>query len=861
MPYRSIKHAGRVPCFAATLVLAFSLLCISSFLPGPAKADGLVRLAGHVPGTAISTARLIGNLPGQQTVHLSFVLPLRNQDALHQLLTRLYDPKDPLYGHYLTPAQFRDQFGPSPSDVSAVEAYASSLGLTVTGVSGNRTVIDVAGSASRINAAFSLQLRSYVSPSGRSFYAPSMNPAVPAGIAARISGIVGLDNLHQPRPMLMRRTSAATKPMAATANFGHGPSGSGLDPTDIKNVYNLNNLTVDGAAGGAALNGTGQTIGVLEFDGYNASDIQTYEKQYGLPNVPLQNVLVGGASGSPITANGQTEVTLDIELAISQAPDVSTVYVYMAPPSDLGVDIIQKIADDDLAKSISICWGSPEDNPADTPPALYNGEKSALSQMATQGQSVFVAAGDDGAYDDTAEPNTLMVDDPGSQIDDTDVGGTTLTLNANGGYGSETTWNNATGAGGGGISHLWSIPSYQSPVVNASHDSQLSTSMRNVPDVCLDADPDTGYSMYATLKNDAADSGWQMIGGTSCGAPIWAGVAALINQERAANGGSKLGLANNIFYQIAQGAQYNSEFHDIKNGSNNGYYDAETGFDDATGLGSLNGANLLADPLIEGIALDATITGTVTAGNPATGVSGATVSLSLASSGATLDSVQTAGDGSYSIAAPAGDAVDLQATAESYFTSSPVQVTAPASGQTLSGVDITLTQSLHTFQSGVQLVSSPYDYTGDSFASILGSVTVVAAVWDPATSEYVVTPTSPADTFHLGQGYWINPSQTVWLTQAGTTTTESSFPIALQNGWNMIGDPYTSAVPLSDLTVSVSGSTVPYATALSDNTVSEIYYYSGGAYQTLGSSSSLEPWTGYWIESFSPSTLTVPNPG
>ena len=161
------------------------------------------------------------------------------------------------------------------------------------------------------------------------------------------------------------------------------------------------------------------------------------------------------------------------------------------------------------------------------------------------------------------------MDDPASQPYVCGVGGTTLTVNGAGGaYVSETTWNSGSvqnGAGGGGVSSIWPIPSWQQAAVAAS--GQGSTARRNVPDVSLDANPNTGYSIYE-------GGAWAVYGGTSCAAPLWSGFAALVNQQRAANGLAPLGQANPALYPILAGARYKTDFHDVADGSTNLYYPA-----------------------------------------------------------------------------------------------------------------------------------------------------------------------------------------------------------------------------------------------------------------------------------------------
>ena len=181
-------------------------------------------------------------------------------------------------------------------------------------------------------------------------------------------------------------------------------------------------------------------------------------------------------------------------------------------------------------------------------------------QMAAQGQSMYAAAGDSGAYDDS-NSDKLAVDDPGSQPYVTSVGGTSLTVDSTTGvYVSESVWDNGSGngAGGGGISTVWPIPSWQTNITGL-----YSTTHRNVPDVALNADPNTGYSIYF-------NGSWQIVGGTSCAAPLWAAFNACVNQELAAIGRHVLGFVNPLFYGIGKGNAYASDFQDVT--SNNLFY-------------------------------------------------------------------------------------------------------------------------------------------------------------------------------------------------------------------------------------------------------------------------------------------------
>ena len=521
-------------------------------------------------------------MPATEQISLSITLPLRDPAGLQDLIARLYDPADELYGQYLNPDEFAARFSPTKADYQAVAAYAQSQGLAVTNTHPNRLILDVVGPARAVEQAFAVKLVRYRDARGRVFHAPTTEPQVPSFLSGRIAGVVGIENSE----LWRRHTTAKNHAIALTAEqlfyatpfqIGSGPNG-GLAPSDIKTAYNLTSV---------ASPGLGQTLGLFELDGFVSGDISKYESQFKITTKPtLKTVKVAGYNGS--AGEGSDEVTLDIELQIAIANYATAIYVYEGPNSSTGlVDTYNKIASDNLAKSVSTSWGLPElENTA----SIIASEYSAFSEMATQGQSIFAASGDSGADDNGS---SLSVDDPASQPYVVGAGGTTLAVNSNRTYKSETTWNDGSGdAGGGGISAIWPIPSWQVGLISVA--SLGSTTMRNVPDVALDADPNTGYAIYCSsvyLYLDGVIPGWNIFGGTSCSAPQWAAFTALVNQARAANHKATLGFANPALYSIATGSNYSSDFHDVTVGTNL-FYPAVTGYDDATGWGSFNGVNL-----------------------------------------------------------------------------------------------------------------------------------------------------------------------------------------------------------------------------------------------------------------------------
>ena len=550
------------------------VLLVGALLSAPGQEAGAKRLRGHVPPAAAQLTAT-GRLPSAQRLALAIGLPLRDEAGLTALLERLYDPAAPEFRHYLTPAEFTARFGPTEADYAAVARFAETHGLTVTARHANRLVLDVAGPVEAIQRAFQLTLRTYRHPTeGREFFAPDSEPVVAAALP--VADISGLNNYALPHPKIARREAGA---MAnASPRTGSSPGGSYMG-NDFRAAY----------LPGVTLTGAGQMVGLLQFDGFYQSDITAYETAAGLPAVPIQTVLLDSYSGTP-TSSGNIEVSLDIEMVMSMAPGLSKIIVFEAGPSGLQNDILSAMVSNNQVKQFSCSWGW-SGGPTTTTDNLFK-------QMATQGQSFFSASGDSDAFTVGASSangvdNTSLANAPSSCPYITQVGGTTLaTTSAGGAWASETVWNWGLHSGSyvgssGGISSYYAIPTWQAGVSMAANGG--STVYRNIPDVAMTAD-----NVYVLYGNGASSS----VGGTSCAAPLWAGLAALINQQAVAAGRSTIGLVNSAVYTIGAGSLYAPAFHDITTGSNvwssspSAYY-AAPGYDLCTGWGTPAGQNLI----------------------------------------------------------------------------------------------------------------------------------------------------------------------------------------------------------------------------------------------------------------------------
>ncbi len=542
------RSTRRILC-AATLAL--SLAAIPAFGQGTSMATRHTREAVNN-----GQATYLGHLPASQTLKLNIALPLRNEAELDALLQRLYDPKSADYRQWLSVEQFTERFGASREDYNAVISYAQANGLKVTETFANRLVVNVTGTVENIEKAFNVTMGQYQHPTeNRTFFAPDREPS--ANLSFPLWHVSGLDNYSIPHPASLLHAEGAQAGGTQSHTTGSGPSGYFIG-SDFRHAY----------YGGTALTGSGQSVGLLEFAGYNEADVTKYFSQVGQTlSVSVVGVSTDGSSLSCTGSCDDTEQVLDIEVAISMAPGMSQVRVYVSDTSD--TSIFARMASDNDAKSLSCSWGwSPADPSSDDP---------YFKEFSAQGQNLFVASGDSGAYR-TRSSDVYPADD--AYI--TSVGGTDLTTNGAGGsWKSETAWSDS----GGGISpNKIAIPTWQQTSGVITTANKGSKTYRNSPDVAAEGNTDN-YICY----DGTCAGGW---GGTSFAAPRWAGYLALVNQQAVANGLATPGFINPTLYSIGLGSSHATNFHDITSGSN-GTYSCETGYDLVTGWGSPNTTGLI----------------------------------------------------------------------------------------------------------------------------------------------------------------------------------------------------------------------------------------------------------------------------
>ena len=418
--------------------------------------------------------------------------------------------------------------------------------------------------AAVINKVFDVTLQQYQHPTeNRLFYAPDAEPAVE--LDTPVSQITGLDNFRTPRraPNLLKAPRRALDSPPHAGGSGNAGLYTG---GDFRAAY----------APGVTLTGNGQAVGILELDGYIASDIKTYEQKNGIPAVPLQNVYLAGYTGG----NPNEESAADIELVISMAPGIAKAIIYGVPYNNPAIlDALTEMANptqaEPLPYQITTSYYFPYDK------NVYD----ALARLAVQGQALFVASGDYGSYNETTGSGDFP---PADHPLVTSVGGTELQTSGPGGtWAAETT----ASFSGGGYSPWGGDPQFAIPWWQAGMDytaSKGSNIVRNAPDV----------SMVAANITVFSNGGWNGFAGTSAAAPLWAGFMALANEHAAASGRPRVGFANPALWAIGRSTKGPTCFHDITtgnnfNGTNPTLYSAVAGYDLCTGWGTPNGKDLI----------------------------------------------------------------------------------------------------------------------------------------------------------------------------------------------------------------------------------------------------------------------------
>lgn len=520
---------------AAGLVVAPALVGV-----GESGAGAATTVPGAAP-TVVQGALDLGPAP-LTTMDVTLVLGWRDPSGLASELTALYQPGSSQYHHFLTPAAFDAHYAPSGSTVAAVRTWATSAGLSVTSVSPNNALVRLQGTTASLGRALGVTFDRFEGPGGLHYVANATAATLPAVLANKVHAVVGLSTLGKVSLSPVVRPSQSL--LAYPSNY---------DPQQFWSMYNAP----------AQDTGQGQTLAILAEGDLSQprQDLRTFESTYHLPQVPWTTIKVGAPSTD---TSGDDEWDLDTQYATAFAPGVSSLLAYdttSLSDSDILAEI-NRFVTDDLAHQASFSAGECEVL-AQASGFLPSGDQ-VLQEAVAQGQTLFASSGDTGSFCPAlVGVNGLPVglpdvNYPASSPYAVGVGGTTIlggpsVLNEIGWY-----------AGGGGMSLLEGEPSYQSSVGGSNLGLR-----RGVPDVSLDADPQSGYDV---VINGVV----QVVGGTSASSPSWLGIWTRAQGAK----GPNLGFANDTIY-----AEPASTFHDITVGTN-GLYPVTPGYDYVTGRGT-----------------------------------------------------------------------------------------------------------------------------------------------------------------------------------------------------------------------------------------------------------------------------------
>jgi hypothetical protein len=565
------------------------------------------------------------------------------------------------------------------------------------------------------------------------------------------------------------------------------PVSSAITPAELRQAYSLNASSTTGA---------GTTIAIV--DAYNdpniQSDLAMFDAKYGLPaaNLTVENQS-GQTSNLPATnASWSLEIALDVEWAHAAAPGAKIVLVEANSAST--TDLMAAVAT--AAKSanvVSMSWGGSE----------FQGETAydTPAYFANPNVTFIAATGDDGG--------ASGAEWPASSPYVVSVGGTTLSLNNSGGYGSESAWS-ASGSfwsgisgTGGGTSSVESLPSYQATALGSTY-----ATGRVTPDVSLDANPSTGLSVYSSVPGSGA-TGWLEVGGTSAGTPVWAGIVAAADQARAANHLSPLSSTQTLNFLYGQyrtssspASTYSTSFHDITTGANFAGW-ATKGFDSVTGLGSPIASSLIAaasgTPTTSATTTHAVTADTVTAKSPTA------TTTSTSKSGSTTTTTTTV-------------------TAHDMFS--------PTSSTTATATSsITLFQPIAPAASTVTVSPSPL-----SHGNVTPSSAIVAAPASTATPPAQALPPSGPTLKTL---FWsddstpnLTPEVPSWPGIFVDPQAVGDGAVALSNGSTSLGHTWDAAIevvvaekgwmPVSELSTAVMESELPDASELTTTPASAV---------------------------------------
>ncbi|MFL5863924.1 MAG: protease pro-enzyme activation domain-containing protein [Solirubrobacteraceae bacterium] len=589
-------------------MVAAGLLCAAALWASPARAAGTTR------------STWLGSAPASRTV--SLVLPLKaDLDGLTRLAAAVADPHSARYGHYEPVARLARRFGASDAARSRVVGFLRRAGATGVKIDVTGLFADATLKVARAQRLFGTTLASFRTAHatrGATFMAPATHVQVPDGLRGDVTGVVGLDTAPLFGSSTSSTAAGAQWPHVAAAPGAeslHEESGylkrtgtaagcsaavrqSGFTPNQYLRAYNYTPLQ------NAGFQGQGERVALIEIDGFRYSDLRSFSKCFRLATPAINGFGIG--LNKPLSPGGES--TLDLEVLDAAAPKLKAVDVYESRPD--AVDVLRSLTaplrnpgskPDVISASLGSCEEATVGAIGESGLRHVEG---ALALAAASGISVLASSGDDGSsacLTPSGRPLPgLAVSYPASSPFVTAVGGTNIDLNSANQIVSQEVWNDSPlviASGGGGTSAEFKRPAYQNSFFGGSH--------RAVPDVSMLADVAPGYEIFCTAKGDCGHghkNPWTQVGGTSAAAPLLAGGLALVDQALRRSHRQDIGLANPMLYEIAHSTAAANVVSDVLANNNDlgqsfggrasGCCTAGPGFDEASGLGSINLAGL-----------------------------------------------------------------------------------------------------------------------------------------------------------------------------------------------------------------------------------------------------------------------------
>ncbi len=575
--------------FAASLILSSVALTIVGLAAPSARST----LKGSKPDWA-TPQNYTGAAKSSDQLGFRVYLGWNNPSGAEALAKAVSDPRSKSYRKYLTPAQFRSQFAPTQSQVASVQSWLQSQGFTLVYTPQNNHYVSAQGSVGQAQAAFGASFGKYKTQ-GLTLRSPSADVSIPSSLSVLVSAVVGLDQSYEfihpntavdgnappsagfrNAPPLSAYWAELTSPYAYPAGFTTVvPPASATDapwtikghtPAQIKGAYSIS----------PSYDGTGQTVAII--DAYASPTILQDANQWSTNRGIPQFGTAGGGTLTQVVAPGTYNVndnraqsptgwygeeTLDVEAVHGMAPNANVVYVG-APNNYQDLDAaMNHVVDNHLAQIVSNSYGFHGEN---LPFGFIKPLNDTFIQGAIEGIGIYFSSGDSG--DETSVLAYAAADWPASSPWVTAVGGTSLGVSMTNTRAVETGWGRSNyncnqttfvcgrtayiDGGGGGVSCLFSRPSYQSALTITADSSSLCSGFagRAVPDVAALGDPDAGFlvgqtqTFPTTCNPGGASYDEYRIGGTSLSCPIIAGIMALSDQKA----GSAHGFANPFFY-------------------------------------------------------------------------------------------------------------------------------------------------------------------------------------------------------------------------------------------------------------------------------------------------------------------------